>query len=36
VGEERLNLLRVGKCKRAEEEALSLAFGDHRVMIATE
>jgi hypothetical protein len=35
VGEERLNLLRVGECKGAEEEAFGLAFGDHRVMIAT-
>lgn len=36
VREERLNLLRVGDLKRAEDEALGLAFGDHRVMIATE
>jgi GTP-binding protein Era len=35
VGEERLNLLRVGEFKRAEDEAFGLACGDHRVMIAT-
>jgi hypothetical protein len=35
VGEELLNLLRVSDLKRAEDEALGLALGDHSVMIAT-
>ena len=35
VGEERLNLIRVGERKRAEDEAFGLAFGDHKAMIAT-